>query len=451
MIKIQNKLMIFKKLKMSFAGLHFVPAKNSKLKIDLIWLFILILLSPFFLFPDKFYYIILIIPLILGLRLFESKEIFQKTSLDIPILIILFQVFINLIINDRAILSWTKTIVLVFSVLFYYAIVQIMKNRKMLYLSIWVLAGFGFILGLGSLILSSIGQSSKFSQLSIIKKFLPTIKLSLPGAEEGINSNAIAGVLVILLPLAVLIGYEMILNVKKKIFFIKKIWLLIIGFLWTLISILGLMFTQSRGAYLGIVFGLLVLGWWIGQRKKISYMILILYLQIILFFGGMIYFVLKGESLNRSIKEELTKTYKVRDRLWKIGIKEAYKNPFFGKGLNQLRYHPDMTYNLSHAHNQFIHTAAELGLPGLIAYILVLFQVFKMCLAIIKSKKHKKIRYFAYALFLGQMAHIVYGLTDAIPLGAKAGIIWWLSLSIITGLYNYNMVFNREIGENEIK
>jgi hypothetical protein len=44
----------------------------------------------------------------------------------------------------------------------------------------------------------------------------------------------------------------------------------------------------------------------------------------------------------------------------------------------------------------------------------------------------------------GQFAHIMFGMADSIPLGAKTGVFFWLSLALITVIYN----FMREQSQN---
>ena len=45
----------------------------------------------------------------------------------------------------------------------------------------------------------------------------------------------------------------------------------------------------------------------------------------------------------------------------------------------------------------------------------------------------------------GQMAHLIFGMADSIPLGAKVGIIFWISLGLITATYNYVLKKSRYI------
>ena len=35
----------------------------------------------------------------------------------------------------------------------------------------------------------------------------------------------------------------------------------------------------------------------------------------------------------------------------------------------------------------------------------------------------------------GLLAHAIYGLTDAVALGAKPGILFWMLLGLVAGLY----------------
>ena len=41
-------------------------------------------------------------------------------------------------------------------------------------------------------------------------------------------------------------------------------------------------------------------------------------------------------------------------------------------------------------------------------------------------------------LAAGQAAHFIFGFGDSIPLGAKPGIFFWVSLGLIAALYNRN-------------
>lgn len=43
----------------------------------------------------------------------------------------------------------------------------------------------------------------------------------------------------------------------------------------------------------------------------------------------------------------------------------------------------------------------------------------------------------ARGLGAGQLAFLIFAMGDAIPLGGKNGVFFWVSLALITGLYRY--------------
>jgi O-antigen ligase len=103
--------------------------------------------------------------------------------------------------------------------------------------------------------------------------------------------------------------------------------------------------------------------------------------------------------------------------------------------MNRLRLNPKIGEERAHAHNQLMHTAAELGVPALIAYIAIIIAVGWMCREICRNTKSAFIKVSAEGLGIGQLAFFIFGLADALPLGSKPGIFFWYSLAIITSLH----------------
>jgi len=107
-------------------------------------------------------------------------------------------------------------------------------------------------------------------------------------------------------------------------------------------------------------------------------------------------------------------------------------------------------FDLGHAHNEFLQTGLDLGFPGLIAFISIyivafwmLFKTWKLTtpdeasdFPISFLSDPKLIKTMVLGLSGGLFAHMVFGMTDAISLGAKPGIFFWMLLGLITGLYH---------------
>jgi O-antigen ligase len=102
--------------------------------------------------------------------------------------------------------------------------------------------------------------------------------------------------------------------------------------------------------------------------------------------------------------------------------------------MNRLRLDPGIGYENAHAHNQFITTGAELGIPGLVAYIAILIAGW-MAWVVWKWSKDRWMRAAAMGLIAGQVAFHIFGLGDAILLGSKLNALFWLSRALITAIY----------------
>ena len=122
---------------------------------------------------------------------------------------------------------------------------------------------------------------------------------------------------------------------------------------------------------------------------------------------------------------------------WTAGIGAIRRAPVFGVGMNRLRLDPGITYEGAHAHNQFITTGAELGIPGLVAYFAILVGAGWMAWVVWKRSGDPWMRAAAAGLIAGQAAFHIFGLGDAIPLGSKPDVLFWVSLALIAAINNY--------------
>jgi len=138
----------------------------------------------------------------------------------------------------------------------------------------------------------------------------------------------------------------------------------------------------------------------------------------------------------------LLKKWQGRVKVMTAGIGAIREHPWRGVGMNQLRRVTWIGYERSHAHNHFIHTAAELGIPALVAYLAILLGAGFMCVEVWRKGKDEFMRMSVLGLGVGQLAHFIFGLGDSIPLGAKTNFIFWVSLALITSIYNYTFRFN---------
>ncbi len=91
---------------------------------------------------------------------------------------------------------------------------------------------------------------------------------------------------------------------------------------------------------------------------------------------------------------------------------------------------PDV--DISHAHNIFLQTALDVGLPGLIVYLALLFVALAVGWRV--ARHDNDFRPISIGLVCGLVAVHIFGLVDAQVIGSKPGIILWFSLGLLAAM-----------------
>jgi putative inorganic carbon (HCO3(-)) transporter len=179
----------------------------------------------------------------------------------------------------------------------------------------------------------------------------------------------------------------------------------ILDFLAPVVLGLSLVFSYARSAWLGAVIGILTFGFFKG-RKFFVFMILGVLLLLL------IIYVIEPTSWDRIKEINLSKdkAESTRIRLWETSIRMIKDKPIWGIGLGNFgrlfdRYKVEGTYaSISHAHNDFLNTAVNSGLLGLLAYLgiwaVFLYSTIKK---IVKNRKSG----FGYSVQMGGVVAIV--------------------------------------------
>jgi hypothetical protein len=81
----------------------------------------------------------------------------------------------------------------------------------------------------------------------------------------------------------------------------------------------------------------------------------------------------------------------------------------------------------------FLQVAYDLGLPGLSAYLALLFLAAHMGWKVYRQSQGLP-RALAVGSLAALLAYHLYGLTDVVALGSKPGVLWWALLALIAAL-----------------
>ncbi len=211
------------------------------------------------------------------------------------------------------------------------------------------------------------------------------------------------------------------------------------GLVVLLVTVGTLVLTQSRGAWLGLAVGAGLVALIVKPR----------YLAFGLGAAALtaltVWFAVpsKFERLASSASiARIEQSVAGRMELWPQALSQIKSRPITGVGMNMFRRTVSVIdpatgvpFDVAHAHNHLLQVGLDLGLPGLSAYLALWISAAWLLTLIYRASREPWSRSAALCLSCGLTAHFVFGLADAIALGAKVGIFFWLMLALVAALF----------------
>lgn len=437
--------------------------------IDSFGWFILLAATPFFLMIQPEYsWILLLLPLTWLISVLAKRQPVPSTPMNLALLVISIQVLISLYATYDIAVSLQKVTGVIWGMAVFFALVRFGNKRIGILISTFI-----FILGsAGISVLGLFGiewPTNKIIFFNSVYEQFPKFSSIIPGLSEGFHPNEVGGALTWIIPFwMVLLGW-LIIRFKK----IRKhtspiliiLYILVDLFLLGLSSVV-LLFSQSRSAYLGLALGLILL-LLVVLPKKIRWGYIAL---LIVGTGILVYFILNGQFMvyvNQLFPDSgmasmafSMNTLSGRVEIWSRAIYAIQDFAFTGMGMNTFRTIVNVLYplqtisadvavkDIGHAHNLFLQTALDLGIPGLIGFTAMYITSFWMIFESLRRLKRsiqgntktnileKEMFYAILVGFLGgQIAHLGFSMTDAIAFGAKPGILFWVMQAIICAIF----------------
>ena len=308
--------------------------------------------------------------------------------------------------------------------------------------AVYVMCGVGFAIG-GVL---STRWTSKLPYLGAIVPYLPSPVVALPEMPNGANMNALGGSTLLFIPVVGCLTIGLWRLREPLVLCWPPQWRHGPGekahraVRWVLasltLSLVGLLvLSQSRTAWAGLLvtFAVLASGRW---RYTIRLgLVLLAMLALLVSSPGAPTWPGNGSVVETSID--------ARSELWRHAVYAIQDFPWVGLGLGTFRRAVQVLYPLSqplpeadiaHAHNVFLQTALDVGLPGLVAYVAILMLGLGLC-----CEAHRwsgaSDRWLVAGLAGNLVAVHVFGLGDAIAIGAKVGVFYWYSLGLIAAVH----------------
>jgi O-antigen ligase len=398
------------------------------------WVFVLILfgLSPVFLFPTSATSALLFIfPLLWLYKWKKASRFIEPTVLDFAVFLLLFQVFLACVTTPDLLPSLPKISGILFGIFLFYALAAVLKREIWIKIGVVIFLFSGIAVSLAGVL--DMKRTDKYlDPIDAAAALIPKLDYALPGTELGINPNLVGGSLVLVVPLFVILIYPFLRKQSPGYGLFRSRWYLLYLSVGLIVTLSVLVLTQSRGSWIGMVVCADLYLLFKGKTGR--------RIGILVFVGFILaYLILLGPTEMGKGLSATSRSALNRIDLWTIAVHQIEKNPMTGMGLNYYRRLPEVGYDMAHAHNFLLHTAAELGLPAVLAFLAILIGAGYMCVMVwIKAKDGWK-KMTALGLGAGLLAHFIWGMGDALALGAKTGAMFWMSLALITALYNLEL------------
>lgn len=406
--------------------------------------FLLLLLIPVTLLPfGRASALLALIPLLWLLRRVTTGQWLTRTPYDLAVGLMVVMLAASLTVLFEPSTSGSKIAGIVMGIALLYGTAAYGRQQQ----SLWPIVAFVLAVGTLMATVGLIGSdwAPPFDFLSRARVFWP-LPGGVPGTVGGvINANELAGVLGWVLPLMLgcVLGWMRHLTPARAALMI----LLIVAMI--LIAFL-LVATSSRGGMLGAGLGLvLVVAFYLSTRWR-------LVLAIGLVVGLAVLAAYVSNRLDQNIVGD-TVGLSGRLEIWSRALLAITDFPLTGIGVNNFRRVVHVLYplytipsgiDLGHAHNHLLQTALDVGLPGLVAYLAMWWISAGLLWS---TYRHLRRRHATRHPYFGLVAGLagsllagwMFGLFDAVSLGARPAFLWWLLLGLTTSVH-YAVVCSRE-------
>ena len=208
-----------------------------------------------------------------------------------------------------------------------------------------------------------------------------------------------------------------------------------------ILSLLSICFAHSTGAVVALFSGLIITGLFFKKTRifSIIFILLILLLLVLSLWNGFIF-----NFIPEKIIQELTLqdwSGFVRKVGWQESLEMLKNNFIFGAGLSGYpevfaEYHKiDFIEIFQYPHNIILNFWSEIGLGGLIIFILlIIYYFYKIYKTYVKGAFRPKagsICYFSFFLFWSMMVILIHGLVDVPYFKNDLAILFWVLFLLV--------------------
>jgi O-antigen ligase len=277
----------------------------------------------------------------------------------------------------------------------------------------------------------------KFPGLYFILERLPTPLIGVfEGAESGFSPNQLAGTLLYVLPFA-----AMLLVAELTTHHRARVWLPLACA--SLAMTLVFVASQSRAGFIGLTVSAVLLllspsrwGRWLLAFTAILVLLLLLSLpvpELLARIDSGTRFDAVAGGVNMAGRLEI----------WQRAVYGIQDFPLTGMGLGTFRklgpllypiFTIPATFDIAHAHNFFLQTGLDFGLPGLVAVLAIYLLCVVQAVLLWSTRPFEGSQYWSLGLLGALLGQAVYSIADTIAMGAKTNLFAWFLFALLVRL-----------------
>jgi putative inorganic carbon (hco3(-)) transporter len=213
---------------------------------------------------------------------------------------------------------------------------------------------------------------------------------------------------------------------KKKVFSVPLL----------ILFITHLVFTFTRASYIGFFFSSLLFIGLAGIKKLPAGKTAVILIGLL---------ILSQPSFS-AVSTFEKGTVKSRFRIWDISLKMIKDNPLMGVGPENFsitypeyaaKYPEGMlaSHRVSHAHNDYLETTVETGIPGLLLFLYMLFTVARTSFFVYRKVSDREKKILTAGISASILAICVNALASFPFKNAVTSMLFWVNLAFIGALY----------------
>lgn len=365
--------------------------------------------------------------------------------------VLIIMVGVSLFRTFDLVLSLDKVAGMILGVLLFWAIVRWITTDDRLRLATVAFLGCGVLLS--ALGLLGTNWDNKFAPIGAITAHLPAAIRGVRGAERGFSTNAVAGCLVLFVPLQLGLittgGRWLFPNQPSS----RPLVVICEGVL-LLVTAGTLILTESRTSWIGLMVGGVAFLMW---YQRWTQWLVGVGLTGLLATTALVGSDAVSDFVISRAGPAFVSTWDLRAKLWPIAIAGIGDYGFAGAGMNTFRKIMPTRYpgypalpgeEVAHVHNHLLQAALDVGLIGLVAYLAIWILCGVLLVFVYRRASERWHRVAAGGLGVGLIAHFMFGLADVIPLGSKVGVLFWLTLALTVSFHHIALTFTRSSGRD---